>query len=295
MLHLVSQTTTWAKQLRRSAEKLVDTAADKTADRLDSFNKSMNVGGCVATTPQLQREVDDMLAASLTDTIDAARSEFTDNNEYIHRVHGLPASVINRVRQEIHVANVTRSIVPWHRKAGSIGYRRIQSEAPFTAALYRSPVMLNYLRELTGKPIKCKADDDDHACTFYVYTEPGDHMGYHYDICGCEDGASYSLIIGVIDDSTQQLLVDLHNDDASRDTQKLKISTTPGTLIAFAGSKVWHGVSKLGKNQQRVTLGLAYAISDYHPPMRRLVKVSADTLFHFGIGGMVKNVRRKLG
>jgi hypothetical protein len=96
------------------------------------------------------------------------------------------------------------------------------------------------------------------------------------------------MIIGVVDDSTQKLLVELHRGDATRSPRSLAISTRAGLMITFAGSKVWHGVSRLGRDELRVTLGLAYAINDRQPSKRRLVKVMADTLFHFGLGGMLK-------
>jgi hypothetical protein len=99
------------------------------------------------------------------------------------------------------------------------------------------------------------------------------------------------MIIGIIDDSTQKLLVELRRGDATA-AQSFAISTKPGLMITFAGSKVWHGVSRLGRNELRVTLGLAYATDNRQPPKRRLVKVTADTLFHFGLGGMLK--RRNL-
>ena len=89
----------------------------------------------------------------------------------------------------------------------------------------------------------------------------------------------------MVDDSTQKLLVELHRGDDARTPRSLAISTRPGLIITFAGSKVWHGVSRLGRNELRVTLGLAYATNDHQPSKRRLVKVMADTLFHFGLGG----------
>jgi hypothetical protein len=276
-----------------SLARRIDRLADVIADRLDAFNHSADPIAGAPTDAALQAEVDSLLTPVLSRNLEQTRKEFAENNEYLLVEEGLPAGIIDRVRQELNVAQATRSAVPWYRAAGSIGYRRIQVEAPFTAALYRSKAMRDYVSALCGKPIQCKSHDDDHACTFYVYTKPGDRMSFHYDVCGCEDAASYSMIIGVIDDSTQKLLVELHRDDRTRKTQSLRISTKPGLMITFAGSKVWHGVSRLGRNEVRVTLGLAYATNNNRqPPRRRLIKVFADTFFHFGIGGMLKRGAR---
>jgi hypothetical protein len=272
-------------RLLRAADRRIDRVADIVADRLDAFNHAVDPVAGAASDPALQAEVDALLRPALSRDLDRVRRDFVENDEYVCVEHGLPPEIVDRIRQEIVVGRATRSVVPWYRAAGSIGYRRIQLEAPFTAALYRSRPMIDYVSALCGKPIHCKSDDDDHACTFYVYSKPGDRMSFHYDVCGCEDAASYSLIIGVVDDSTQKLLVELHRGDDARTPRSLAISTRPGLIITFAGSKVWHGVSRLGRNELRVTLGLAYATNDHQPSKRRLVKVMADTLFHFGLGG----------
>lgn len=270
----------------------IDRLADRLADRLDAFNHSADPIAGAATDAALQAEVDSLLAPALSRNLEEARKAFAENNEYVQVEQGLPAHVIERIRQEVNLAHATRSVVRWYRSAGSIGYRRIQIDAPFTAAVYRSSAMREYVSALCGKTVQCKSDDDDHACTFYVYDKPGDRMSFHYDVCGCEDAASYSMIIGVIDDSTQKLLVELHRRDKTRKRQSLRISTSPGMMITFAGSKVWHAVSRLGRDELRVTLGLAYATNNHQPPRRRLIKVVADTFFHFGIGGMLKSRAR---
>jgi hypothetical protein len=278
--------------LLEAADRRIDRIADAVADRLDAFNHSVDPIAGASTDPALQAEVDALLAPALLRDFDRVQRDFAQDNEYVCVDQALPAEVVDRIRQEIVVGQASRSFVPWYRSAGSIGYRRIQLEAPFTAAVYRSKAMRDYVSALCGKPIFCKSDDDDHACTFYVYSKRGDRMSFHYDVCGCEDAASYSMIIGIVDDSTQKLRVELHRGDATRTARSLAISTRPGLMITFAGSKVWHGVSRLGRHELRVTLGLAYATDDdRQPSKRRLVKVMADTLFHFGIGGMLKRRR----
>jgi hypothetical protein len=288
MTSYTEQIITASSDLRRKFEGEFDRIVDKAADKLDAFNRSMDPIAGAPTDDALQAEVDELLRPALARDLARVQRQFAENDEYAHVEAGLPAELIDRIRREVIVSHATRSVWPWHRAAGSIGYRRIQVEAPVTAALYRSSVMRDYVSALSGKPIHCRSDDDDHACTFYVYSRPGDQMAYHYDVCGCEDGASYSLIIGVTNDCTQKLLVELHRGDPTRKQQSLQISTTPGTLITFSGSKLWHGVSKLGHNELRVTLGLAYVTTTYQPPTRRFTKVMADTLFHFGLGGLLK-------
>jgi hypothetical protein len=274
--------------VRKEANQRIDRIAGRIADRLDAFNRAVDPIAGAATDPALQAEVDELLAPALARDLDEVRARFADDDEYVLVEHGLPTEITDRIRREVNLARATRSVVPWYRAAGSIGYRRIQVEAPFTAALYRSQAMRDYISALSGKSVQCKRNDDDHACTYYVYTKPRDGMAFHYDVCGCEDGASYTMIIGIIDDSTQRLLVELHRGNRARAQQSLRIATRPGMMITFAGSKLWHGVSRLGRGELRVTLGLAYETTRHRPPRRHLVNAVADTFFHFGVGALVK-------
>jgi hypothetical protein len=263
--------------MRRSTADMMRASLDRIADRtsvtLEAFNRAIDPFGSAPTDPALQHEVDALLRPVLARDFARVKRKFDENDEYVFVEEGLPAEIVARIRAEVVVSRATRSVAPWHRAAGSIGYRQIQREAPFTAAFYRSAVLREYVSALSGKPIQCRRDDDDHACTFYVYSKPGDRMAYHYDVCGCEDGVSYSLIVGVINNCSQKLLVKLR-----RDEQPLRLSTPPGTLVTFSGSKLLHGVSRLGRKR----------------PTRRLVKVMADTFLHFGVGGLVKRVRERV-
>src|SRR5437879_13818171 len=102
--------------------------------------------------------MDALLTPVLSRDLEQTRAAFAENNEYVLVEHGLPPEIVDRIRREVNVAQATRSVVPWYRAAGSIGYRGIQVEAPFTAALYRSTAMADYLSALCAQPIQCKSD-----------------------------------------------------------------------------------------------------------------------------------------
>jgi NADP-dependent 3-hydroxy acid dehydrogenase YdfG len=154
--------------------------------------------------------------------------------------------------------------------------------APGITALYRSPVFLELMARLTGKPMYLKSEQDDHACATYEYTRAGDGMKFHYDTCGCDEGASYSMIIPLVNRSTQQLICDLHRKDPGRTLKRLTLTTRPGSMVLFCGSKVWHGVTPLGKDERRIVLSLSYASKPEMPAARRLSENVKDALLYFG-------------
>ncbi|MFN7159143.1 MAG: hypothetical protein ACK4MR_10690, partial [Erythrobacter cryptus] len=83
---------------------------------------------------------------------------------------------VEEVRPAVH-----RNYIPRHKKGGSVSYYTLAEKAPVFLELYASPAFLDFLRRLVDAPIQLCPDDDPHACALYFYTEPGDHIGFHYD------------------------------------------------------------------------------------------------------------------
>jgi hypothetical protein len=232
--------------------------------------------------PALQRRVDETLRASLRDRRAAIKAAYDEADEFVVVPELLPAPLVRDLIAELPALRVTRSTMPWVRQAGSAGYPQLQRRAPTLTAVYRSPVLKQWCAELAGREMTYKSDADPHAAAVYFYTRPGDWMDHHYDGCGCEDNVSYTVIIGLEDRSTQQFLALLHRGGARRPEQHLCISTPPGTAIAFCGSKVFHGVSRLGPGEQRTVLSLSYSTG---LPMKRSAQISEnvkDALLYFG-------------
>jgi hypothetical protein len=167
------------------------------------------------------------------------------------------------------------------RSAQHVGWRALQRIAPLSAAIYRSQVFVDWMTDLIGRPMLLKDPEDDHACATYEYDRKGDGMQFHYDTCGCDEGASYTQLLSLHDRSTQRLIVDLHTKDDAP-VERRMLQTLPGTLVIFCGSKVWHGVSPLGAGERRVMLSMSYASDPTMPPWRRLYENVKDALLYFG-------------
>ncbi len=82
----------------------------------------------------------------------------------------------NAMRRAIH-----RNYVPRIKKGGSVSYFDLTRDAPSVVALYRSPEFIALLSRITRETLLVCPDRDPHACALYYYTEPGDHIGWHYD------------------------------------------------------------------------------------------------------------------
>ena len=246
-----------------------------------------------ATSPppipaEIQAEADEMWRAALASVdLAAVRDAYTRDGEFVVLPDLVPRALCQRTLAEIDQARPTRSRVPFVRAAQHVGWRTLQRIAPLSAAIYRSPVFLEWMTALVGRPLQLKDPEDDHACATYEYERRGDGMRFHYDTCGCDEGASFTQLLSLHDQSSQRLLVDLHTRD-DRPVERRVLQTLPGTLVVFCGSKVWHGVSPLGPGERRVILSMSYATDPSMPPWRRLYENVKDAVLYFGPSALLQ-------
>src|SRR3990172_5260661 len=127
--------------------------------------------------------VDEVTGAIARVEVEARRAAYREQNEFVYVERWLPPALVerlvadvDRVRPAIH-----RNYIPRHKKGGSVSAHTLVERAPAIVALYRSPAFLELLARLTGANLQRCPATDPHACALYFYTEPGDHIGFHYD------------------------------------------------------------------------------------------------------------------
>src|SRR5262249_34658948 len=102
------------------------------------------------------------------------------------------------------------------------------------------------------------------------YTEPGDHIGFHFDTSYYK-GSRYTVLVGLIERSSSRLVCQLFKDDPSgRPIVERRLATHPGTLVAFNGDKLWHAITPLGESEERVTPPLESGTAPSMTPSNRL-------------------------
>lgn len=217
------------------------------------------------------------------------RQTYREQNEFVFLDRFLPGPAVARlvseaegVRPEVH-----RSYIPRHKKGGSVSYHTLIGKAPAILALYRSPALVSFLSRLTGAGLLPCPDDDPHACALYFYTEPGDHIGFHYDTSYYK-GARYTVLLGLVQRSGSRLLCQLHKDDPTRETRELRIATEPGALTVFNGDKLYHAVSPLGEGEERVVLTMEYVTNPEMGMFRRFVSNMKDGIAYFGLTAVLR-------
>jgi hypothetical protein len=229
---------------------------------------------------EIQAELGRVLGAL---DVEAAREAYWRQNEFLVLERALPAAVIgalagevDRVRPHVH-----RNYIPRHKKGGSVSAYTLAAEAPAILALYRHPAFIDFLTRVTGeRPHPCPASDP-HACALYFYTEPGDHIGFHYDTSYYR-GTRYTVLVGIVERSTSRLVCQLYKDVPGRSPEEVRLATEPGTLVLFNGDKLWHAITPLGAGEERVSLTLEYVTDPRMTPFKRFISNMKDSIAYFG-------------
>lgn len=229
------------------------------------------------------------VAASLTASLarldgTSLRREFDTHGKFVF----VPQFLDARLTAELVAAvdslerEVNRNYLPGHKQGGSISRHSIDTAAPQIAALYRAPALLAWLEQLAGEPLQLSPDDDPHAYALYFYTRPGDHIGWHYDT-SYYAGRRYTLLLGVVDQSSCRLEYQLHTREVDRSSSSGAIQIPPGGLVFFDGDRLRHRITPLGVGERRVSLTFEYVTDPAMSFGRRLISNFKDAFAYFGI------------
>jgi hypothetical protein len=204
----------------------------------------------------------------------------------------VPAPLLTELVREARslMPQARRSHLPFVRKGGAISHPTIRAQAPQLYALQESPILRAMFQRVADGPIlEARQPDDPHASALYTYTERGDHIKWHYDDCGCEPQAAYSIILGLIDRSSSLLELVTFKKTPGKTPVRRLLRVTPGLLVFFCGTNVWHRVTPLGSGEERVTFSFVYVKKDNHPKgFNKLQLEAINTLLYFGLGGLFK-------
>ncbi len=204
--------------------------------------------------------------------------------EAVFLEHFLPGQLVQQFIREVDQVRplVTRGYVPGHKKAGAVGFHDLLKKAPTIVALYESPELLDFLSRLVKTPLMRCPEEDLHSCALYVYTEPGDHIGWHYDTSYYK-GDRYTMLVGLIERSARcRLVAQFHKDKPGVTPEEVRIAMDPGSVVIFNSDKLWHAVTPLEEGAERIMLTLQFVIDQAMAPVKRAISNLKDAVVYFG-------------
>jgi hypothetical protein len=226
----------------------------------------------------------------------ALRQQFVEQGAFLYLDTFLPRELTSHLADSARalLPAVNRNYLPGHKQGGSVSRHTIDRLAPRIAELYRSRALIDWLETITGDKLLPSPDDDPHAYALYYYTREGDHIGWHYDTSYYE-GRRYTLLIGVIDDSSCRLDYELHTRTPGAQAVAGSIQYPPGSIVLFDGDKLRHRITPSKAGEMRVSLTFEYVTDARMRPWRRFVSNMKDAIAYFGFRQVFRAPRAERG
>ncbi|HEY6085799.1 MAG TPA: 2OG-Fe(II) oxygenase [Nitrospira sp.] len=243
------------------------------------------------TTATASRVADAVDQAVTRLDFDRVHREYWEQNEFLFIPQFLDRALVEDQlipQAEGVKGELNRNYIPGHKKGGSVSYYTVMEKAPRFLDLYKSQTFIDFLSRLSHVKLVICPESDPHSCALYYYTEPGDHIGFHYDTSYYK-GARYTILMGLVDKSTQcKLVCELFKDDPTKQTRHLELVTQPGDLVVFNGDKLWHAVTPLGPGEERIALTMEYVTNPDMGSAKRLYSNLKDSFAYFGLRAVFK-------
>jgi len=230
-------------------------------------------------------------SAFSTDGLDreTLHADFVRQGSFLSLDRLLPAPVTAALvaSAKALLGEVNRNYLPGHKKGGSVSRHTIERLAPAIASLYRSRALIELLEGISGDRLLPCPPDDPHGYALYYYTKPGDHIGWHYDT-SYYDGRRYTLLLGVLDESSCRLDYELHTREPGAAVVAGSLQIPPGGIVFFDGDKLRHRITPLGDHEIRVSLTFEYVTDPGMRPWLRLFSNLKDAFGYFGFRQLLR-------
>ena len=241
------------------------------------------MGACAAAMHPWP-DADRTIAARLRELeVEPLQREFARQGAFLYLPEFLPSAITAQLVAAVGAveSTVNRNYLPGHKQGGSVSRHALDRLAPCVAELYRSPTLIGWLERVAGERLQVSPPGDPHAYALYFYTQPGDHIDWHYDT-SYYVGQRYTLLLGVIDKSSCRLDYQLHTRAKARDVVSGSVQIPPGGVVFFNGDTLRHRITPLGAGEKRVSLTFEYVTDPSMRPWRRFVSNMKDAVAYFG-------------
>lgn len=195
----------------------------------------------------------------------------------------LPAETFQQLHDEIvGMGQTERSYLPTHKQGGTVAYETLHENAPKVVAFFNAEALRDLFSAIVGERVSPTPLHDQSACSLLFYTQPGDHINWHYDH-NFYDGRHFTVLLPIVNQHNQepgelssaQLLV-------KQGEQEQVVSSAPNTLIIFEGAKVLHKVTRLGPDETRIILSMTFTTTPQASLPKAIARRIKDVAF-FGL------------
>ena len=213
------------------------------------------------------------------------RTRYEEQGHFLLVDDFVPKRVLEPLLRDLATArpHIHRSRIPTRKQGGSVARSVLAKLGCRYEELYTAGALREFCETVTGAALQLCPDDDLHGCALYAYTEPGDHIAWHYDTSFYR-GRRFTALIGLVENASYQLECELFRRDPTRPRVRQSHTLRPGSLALFDGDALRHRITPLARgDEDRFVLTLEYVTDPSMGPLRRLVSQLKDATAYFGV------------
>jgi hypothetical protein len=174
---------------------------------------------------------------------------------------------------------VTRSFVPLHKQGATVGYEALHHHAPGCLALYHSRALHRWISAVVREPVGPAADHDQSASSILYYTQPGDHIHWHYDH-NFYRGRQFTVLLVLVNRAGAGGLSSSELVRKNHDGREERLEAAENVLVLFEGARVLHKVSAARPCDMRMVLSMTFNTEPRISLFWELARRIKDTAFH---------------
>jgi len=176
--------------------------------------------------------------------------------------------------------------LPAHKQGESVSYQSLLRTAPEIISLYRSAALHNLCSAIIGQRIQPTPLDDPVSCSLLIYSQPRDHIAWHYDF-NFYNGRHFTALLSLVNqgraaDSFSSAALVIKKGD-----EEETIPTPPNTFVLFEGNRVLHCVTRLQADETRIILSMTFC-TDPSTTFIKKTMLRVKNTGYFGIGALWK-------
>jgi 2OG-Fe(II) oxygenase superfamily len=170
----------------------------------------------------------------------------------------LPAEIFATLKAESEqLVTHERSLVPTHKKGGTVAYETLIASAPAIAAFYHCAELHDFIARVVGVRVQPTPIHDQSSLSVLFYDRPGDHIGWHYDH-NFYRGRHFTVLIAMTNEGRAADGLSHAQLWARVAGREIAVRTAPNTGVVFEGARVHHKVAPILAGERRVVLSMTF-------------------------------------
>ena len=181
----------------------------------------------------------------------------------------------------IRLLTYERSLVPAHKKGGTVAYETLITAAPAVVALYHSASLTEFVSRVVGARVHPTPLNDQSSLSVLFYDRPGDHIGWHFDH-NFYRGRHFTLLLATLNEGHSESGLSHAILKARAGPCEIDVRTPANTLVVFEGARVCHKVTPILNGERRIMLSMTYCTDPSAHWWQGVCRRIKDTAF-FGL------------